>query len=90
VALLDRARIPKRSCFFTNFYTGLRAGLTTTGKFPGASNEAFSEHCGAFLLDQLRTQRPQLILTLGIHVPPFHPPSHGIRVDWLIGDGSGD
>jgi hypothetical protein len=30
----------------------------------------FVTHCGIFLLDQIKVQRPSLILTLGVQVPP--------------------
>lgn len=69
VDVLARVAIPLDRCFFTNFYMGLRAGSQSTGRFPGADNESFVSHCNSFLIDQLRTQRPQLIITLGIHVP---------------------
>jgi len=48
---------------------GLRAGTATTGMFPGASDPAFVAHCQNFFLEQLRAQRPSLVLTLGVHVP---------------------
>ena len=66
--LLENARIPKENCFFTNFYLGLRVGTATTGKFPGACDPVFVEHCRRFLIEQLRVQRPALILVLGVHV----------------------
>lgn len=49
---------------------GLRAGTATTGVFPGANDAKFVSHCQAFFLEQLRVQRPALVLTLGVHVPP--------------------
>lgn len=63
--------IDPRECFFTNIYMGLRAGSATTGPFPGRTDRAFVEHCRLFLTEQIRVQRPSLILTLGVHVPPF-------------------
>ena len=58
-------------CFFTNAYLGLRAGSNTTGKFPGAASAPFVNHCLAFLRSQISAQRPRLILTLGVNVPPL-------------------
>ncbi|MEP0981041.1 hypothetical protein NC980_10765 [Leptolyngbya sp. AS-A5] len=55
--------------FFTNLYMGLRAGTATTGVFPGANDAKFVSHCQAFLFEQLRVQRPALLLTLGV-LPP--------------------
>lgn len=69
VDVFTRADIPLERCFFTNYYMGLRAGAVTTGPFPGARNESFTRHCQSFLIDQLRAQRPQLLITLGVHVP---------------------
>lgn len=71
LVLLKRAGIAPERCFFTNVYMGLRAGDGTTGTFPGASDGAFVEHCLRFLEEQIRTQEPVLILTLGVRVPPM-------------------
>ena len=70
LALLRQTGIALEECFFTNLYMGLRTGAGTTGPFPGATNAEFVAHCRGFLLEQLRAQRPALVLTLGIHVPP--------------------
>jgi hypothetical protein len=69
IRLLTCADIPLDRCFFTNYYMGLRAGAASTGRFPGADDESFVRHCQSFLIDQLRTQRPRLLITLGVHVP---------------------
>lgn len=66
---LGDASIPPTSCFFTNYFMGLREGLTTTGRFPGANDSRFVEHCGRFLLRQLALVQPRLVLVLGAHVP---------------------
>lgn len=68
--LFEAAEVAPGQCFFTNLYMGLRAGIATTGVFPGVSNPDFVEHCKAFFLEQLRTQQPALVLTLGVQVPP--------------------
>jgi uracil-DNA glycosylase len=72
--LLTAAQIPIRSCFFTNFFMGLRAGSATTGTFPGARHASFISQCGDFFLVQLQAQRPTLILTLGIEAPFYIAP----------------
>jgi len=87
IDVFTRAAIPLDQCFFTNYYMGLRAGAETTGRFPGADDESFVHHCQAFLIDQLRTQRPRLLITLGVHVPlgiSFLSP--GLS-DWGAGNG---
>lgn len=68
--LLCEGGIAAEQCVFTNLYMGLRTGAATTGPFPGATDAAFVAHCREFLVEQLRAQRPALVLTLGIHVPP--------------------
>jgi hypothetical protein len=67
--LLDSGGVAQERCFFTNLYMGLRSDKPNTGPFPGAKNKQFVEHCECFLRQQIRAQRPSLILTLGVHVP---------------------
>lgn len=69
VPVLEAGGVSLESCFFTNFYMGLRSGTKTTGKFPGAGDPPFVAHCERFFLRQLDAQRPALIITLGVHVP---------------------
>lgn len=68
-------------CFFTNAYMGLKANVSpatgrnaSSGPFPGARNHSFSYRCHAFLLKQIQTQQPRLVLTLGKEVPPVMAP----------------
>jgi|SRR5665213_3771511 len=70
LVVLRDADIPPESCFFTNLYMGLRSGDKTTGIFPGAPDDRFRRHCQDFLLKQLSVQRPRLVITLGMQVPP--------------------
>jgi hypothetical protein len=77
---------PER-CFFTNLYVGLRRGAATTGRFPGADDPQFVAHCQAFLLEQLRHQRPALVLTLGVHVPPVLGALSPELAPWAAGRG---
>ena len=67
--LLAAAGIALRNCFFTNVFMGLREGIATTGRFPGAIDPDFVAHCSRFLVRQLQVQRPSLVLTLGIYAP---------------------
>jgi hypothetical protein len=50
---------------------GLREGTATTGPFPGRLDRGYCEFCRDFLVKQISTQRPTLIVTLGIYVPQF-------------------
>jgi hypothetical protein len=72
--LLARVPIDPASCFFTNIYMGLREGDGTTGRFPGAGDADFKQRCRSFLIEQIRAQRPRLILALGSWVPEFLAP----------------
>lgn len=87
LTLLARADIDPATCFFTNVYMGLRAGHVTTGPFPGACNEPFVAHCVDFLGEQIAMQRPSLILTLGINVPPLISRLSPALADWSTGRG---
>lgn len=83
LALLDRVGVGPERCFFTNAYMGLRAGSQNTGRFPGARDPGFVERCRAFLAEQLRAQKPRLILTLGSHVPAVLAPLSEDLAPWL-------
>ena len=83
LALLVRVGVGPERCFFTNAYMGLRAGSQNTGRFPGAKDAGFVERCRAFLGEQLRTQKPRLVLTLGSHVPAVLAPLSEDLASWL-------
>ncbi|MBA4186707.1 MAG: hypothetical protein C0467_01690 [Planctomycetaceae bacterium] len=85
--LLRDVGIEPKQCFFTNLYMGLRAGSATTGVFPGAGDPRFVKHCEQFLLEQIRVQRPALILTLGVHVPPVVGRLSPELESWTLGRG---
>lgn len=68
--LFRRVPIVLEECFFTNVYMGLRVE-GKTGPFPGAENSSFVAHCIEFLQLQLSEQRPSLVITLGLNVPPL-------------------
>ncbi len=82
-----RAGISPETCFFTNVYMGLRAGRATTGPFPGASDQSFVEHCLRFLALQLRVQRPSIVITLGVNVPPLLGRLSPALAEWTTGRG---
>jgi len=87
LSLLRKVGIEPSNCFFTNVYMGLRAGRATTGPFPGASDEQFVQHCIRFLSEQIDTQRPTHILTLGVNVPPLIAQLSPHLVEWSAGKG---
>lgn len=72
--ILGMAGISPSDCFFTNAYMGIKQGNEATSKFPGAKSPQFVEAWQKFLIDQIKAQRPKLIITLGNHVPAFIAP----------------
>jgi len=57
-------------CFFTNAFMGLRKGtFSVEGECPGRRDATFKRRCRDFLREQIRLQKPRLILTLGRWVP---------------------
>ena len=82
-ATLRRAEIALESCFFTNAYQGLMETTSSMGVFPGARDAAFVARCRAFFRVQLRVCQPRLVVTLGVHVPPFLAPlSPELNAKW--------
>ena len=81
---LARAEIPLEDCFFTNAYQGLMVTESSMGAFPGAKDEAFVQRCRDFFRVQLSVCQPRLVITLGVHVPPFLAGlSDELRAKWL-------
>lgn len=83
--LLHEANISPERCFFTNFYVGLRRGTATTGRFPGAGDRDFAEHCSQFIIEQVKLLRPRVVLTLGMQVPPLIGRLSPQLSDWCHG-----
>jgi hypothetical protein len=71
LAVLDEAQINPADCFYTNYFLGMRKEGKSTGKSPGQKCPAFVAHCGQILLEQVKVQRPRLVLIMGIEVPRF-------------------
>ena len=71
LSTLKRAHIAPESCFYTNAYQGLMESDSSQGLFPGTKDAAFVERCRDFFRVQLEMVRPHLLVTLGVHVPPF-------------------
>ena len=81
---LERAEIALEDCFFTNAYQGLMKTQSSMGAFPGAKDEAFVQRCRDFFRVQLSVCQPRLVITLGVHVPPFLAGlSDELRAKWL-------
>ena len=71
IPFLKEVGISVETCFFTEFFMGLREGNKKEGKFPGAGDAKFVKRCQDFMKVQLNTQEPRLVLTLGKEVPPM-------------------
>lgn len=69
--LLENCRIDLSRCFFTNLFMGVRRGNKPCGVSPAAKDSGFVARCCGFLSQQIRVQRPKLIMTLGSQVPRF-------------------
>ena len=83
LSTLKRADIAPNDCFFTNAYQGLMETDSSMGAFPGAKDAAFVERCRDFFRVQLAVQKPRLVLSLGVHVPPFLAPlSDELKSKW--------
>jgi hypothetical protein len=71
---LKNSGIRPEDCFFTNFFMGLSSGDVSKGRFPGESDLGFVARCREYLAEQLKVQRPRVVLTLGCFVPPLVAP----------------
>ncbi len=71
IRMLQSADMPPDNCFFTNFFMGVRRTEKATGLCPGVRDSGFVKECGEFFGEQLRVQRPRLIIVLGTNVPRF-------------------
>ncbi len=81
---LERAEIALEDCFFTNAYQGLMETESSMGAFVGAKDETFVGRCRDFFRVQLSVCQPRLVITLGVHVPPFLSfLSDELRAKWL-------
>ena len=66
-ALFKQASLPLDACFYTNFIMGARQESSrNTGPSPALAHPAFMRGCAAFFLEQLKVQKPQVIITLGM------------------------
>jgi hypothetical protein len=68
--LLAAAEIPFHQCFFTNAFMGLCQG-DDSFDYRGREHAEFRDAGCTFLIAQIETQLPRLILTLGRQVPPM-------------------
>ena len=66
-ALFGQAQIDMGDCFFTNFIMGVRVkSKRNTGPSPALAHPEFMKACSAFFIEQLKAQRPTVILCLGM------------------------
>mgnify|MGYP000919563913 CR=1 FL=1 len=74
LALLQTVDLHPSRCFFTNAFMGLVDGDDPTRSVPGMRDAGFVNRCRSFLLIQLQTLQPKVILALGSKVPAFLAP----------------
>ena len=65
IKLFKEADVDLKKCFFSNVFMGLRDTQKMTGKFPGARDKDFVNRNLEFLLFQIETIKPEIIITLG-------------------------
>ena len=70
IGLLRAADVPLEACFFTNAFMGLCEG-SNSFDYRGRDDQQFRAACLELLVAQIELQRPRLIVTLGLHVPPL-------------------
>lgn len=63
--LFLEANVELLDCFFSNVFIGLRKTDSMMGKFPGFKDQGFVSRNIEFLLFQINTIKPKLIITLG-------------------------
>ncbi|HPY14568.1 MAG TPA: hypothetical protein PLD55_02140 [bacterium] len=61
----DDTGINLNRCFFSNVFMGLRVSDSMTGNFPGKKSKTYVEESIKFLLFQIETIKPKVIITLG-------------------------
>ena len=72
--ILKENGVSMEKCFFTNAIMGLRErGSKPTGRSKAflKTNEPFLNKCREFFVEQLKAQKPKLIIGLGAHIPKF-------------------
>lgn len=65
IKLFKEADVDLKKCFFSIVFMGLRDTEKMTGKFPGARDKDFVNRNLTFLLFQIETIKPEIIITLG-------------------------
>jgi uracil-DNA glycosylase len=67
---LNAAEVPVEQCFFTNAFMGL-CNSEDNRDYRGRTNQPFRDACLSFLRHQIEYQKPSMIVTLGVYVPPL-------------------
>ncbi len=66
-ALFGKAGMSMETCFFTNFIMGVRQQSNrNTGPSPALAHPAFMRASAALFMEQIKVQKPQVIITLGM------------------------
>ena len=65
IKLFKEAEIDFNRCFFSNVFMGLRVSDSMTGNFPGKRSKTYVNESLQFLLFQIETIKPKVIITLG-------------------------
>jgi len=65
-AIFKEAKIDLEECFLSNILMGIRNMEKNTGPSPGLKNREYVQSCLKFLEFQIKTIKPEVIITLGI------------------------
>lgn len=71
ITLLKEYNLNPKDIFFTNAIMGVRTNSSALGKSPAFDHQEFLKDCKTFLIEQINTQRPNLIIALGQHIWTF-------------------
>jgi len=66
--MLKQFEISEEECFFTNTFMGVRTTGSAMGRCPGYNHFLFLNDCRNFLIKQISTQRPRIIIALGLQL----------------------
>ncbi len=86
LSLLERAGIEQEDCFYTNAIMGLRQTGKNTDTPTAFKHPEFMKGCRVFFLEQLKIQRPSLVLVLGFRPVEFlrHGLSSHLSKRWAV------
>jgi uracil-DNA glycosylase len=68
VEMLNQYDVNPEDCFFTNAIMGVRTNSSAIGESPAFDHPEFLKDCKNFFIEQIKSQKPTLIIALGQHI----------------------